>query len=95
MILEIAYCVHILGDYTTSNTAALLDLREIREALEKNLSQDYWGYGEGDSKKGDNKMTELIDKLRLEDTAESMLSFLKKEIPVLVEGSPKIRAALR
>lgn len=95
MILEIAYYVHILGDYTTSNTAALLDLREIRESLKKKLEQDYWGYGEGAEKKGSNKTTELINKLNQADTAESMLNFLKKEIPVLVEGSPKIRTALR
>ena len=89
MILEMAYYVHILGDYTTTVTSPLVEEKSIREALSKILTDDLWGH-----KDGNRKMTDIQNRLMHRDTAEEMLNFLKAEIPDLIDGSPKIRDVL-
>ena len=89
MILEISYYVHILGDFSTTNTYALLEVEKIKDALSKNLTDDLWGH-----KEGNRKMTAIQNRLVHMDTADELLKFLKAEIPILIEGTEKIRNAL-
>ena len=90
MLLKLAYYVHILGDYETSNTSALIAESGIKEALMNDIFKDeYW-----ESKDGNRDITKLTNALQSKDTAEDMLNFLKANIPVLIEKSLNIKNAL-
>lgn len=89
MILELAYYIHILGDYAGKVTSPLIEEKAIREALSKILVDDLWGH-----KEGNRRMTSIQNRLMHIDTAEEMLNFLKAEIPDLIDGSPKFRDVL-
>ena len=89
MLLNLAYYVHILGDYTTSNTSALVEEKDIKEALKNVLEDKSWG-----SEEDNRDSTKLTNVLQSKNTAEDMLGFLKANIPDLIERSPNISNAL-
>lgn len=89
MLLKLAYYVHILGDYSTRNTSALIEEKDINEALKKILEDKSWG-----SEEDNRDSTKLTNVLQSKNTAEDMLGFLKANIPDLIERSPNISNAL-
>lgn len=89
MLLKLAYYVHILGDYTTSNTSALVEEKDIKEALKNVLEDKSWG-----SEEDNRDSTKLTNVLQSKNTAEDMLGFLKANIPDLIERSPNISNVL-
>lgn len=93
-ILSVAYCIHILGDYTDTIIAPLMSISKIREELCTHI-QTF----DVDDRSKSRRMNDIINdaSTRRENdaiNAEELLKVLKKELRTYIEHSPQIRFLL-